>query len=459
MTPETVAQAATETGAAQASSPPVATKPVATEAATKPAVSPLAPKEFPKLPALGGVRLATAAAGVRYQGRDDLMLAELEPGTTVAGIFTRSLCTAAPVDWCRWALAESSGLARAIIVNSGNANAFTGARGYEATRHTAESVGRLLGVPVEQVLVASTGVIGEQLPVSRIQAALPQLFESLTAPDSSVADAADSPSSNASASSITPWQAAAAAIGTTDTFPKGAYAAVAGSDCHVAGIAKGSGMIAPDMATMLAFVFTDLTVSRETAQRCLAESAEMSFNRITVDSDTSTSDTVLLAATGASQQSADEHAASFQHALNAVMLDLAHQVVRDGEGATKFVSVNVTGAADNDAASVIARAVADSPLVKTALAASDANWGRIVSAVGKAGQKADRDRLAIWIGDERCASEGTVDPLYSEARATQHLQGSEIELRVDVGVGKGTATIWTCDLTHGYIDINAGYRS
>ncbi len=210
---------------------------------------------------------------------------------------------------------------------------------------------------------------------------------------------------------------------------------------------------------MLAFVFTDLTVSRETAQRCLAESAETSFNRITVDSDTSTSDTVLLAATNISQQSAESHLESFQQALNTVMLDLAHQVVRDGEGASKFVTVNVTGAADDAAAVAIARAVADSPLVKTALAASDANWGRIVAAVGKAGQKADRDRLAIWIGDEQCARAGVANPDYSEAKAAEHLQGSEVVLRVDVGVGEGTATIWTCDLTHGYININAGYRT
>jgi len=441
---------------------PTAAPPAEEPATPGLAVSPLAPKEFPKLPELRSVRLATVAAGIRYQNRDDLMLAELAPGSIVAGIFTRSLCTAAPVDWCRWALAESSGRAQAIIVNSGNANAFTGALGYEATKLTAQSAGRLLGVPTEQVLVASTGVIGEQLPVSRIQAALPQLVESLDTPAAAVGSSHANGvrgASDASGSSVTRWQAAADAIGTTDTFPKGACAKVAGTDCHVAGIAKGSGMIAPDMATMLAFVFTDLTVSRETAQRCLAESAEMSFNRITVDSDTSTSDTVLLAATNISQQSADSHLESFQHALNTVMLDLAHQVVRDGEGASKFVTVNVAGAADDAAAVAIARAVADSPLVKTALAASDANWGRIVAAVGKAGQKADRDRLAIWIGDEQCARAGVANPDYREAKAAEHLQGSEVVLRVDVGVGEGTATIWTCDLTHGYININAGYRT
>ncbi|MCY4069434.1 MAG: bifunctional glutamate N-acetyltransferase/amino-acid acetyltransferase ArgJ [Acidimicrobiaceae bacterium] len=415
-------------------------------------------KDFPELPAVRGVRLATAAAGVRYRGRDDLMLAEFGPESTVAGVFTSSLCTSAPVDWCREALAASSGRARAVVVNSGNANAFTGELGHRATRLTAESAGRLLGVPAEQVLVASTGVIGEQLPVERIQEALPELVESLAAPDSERA-APDSDADETIASAVTGWQACASAIGTTDTFPKGAASAVAGTDCHVVGIAKGSGMIAPDMATMLAFVFTDLAVALPIAQRCLAESVKTSFNRITVDSDTSTSDTALLVATGASQQSAESHAASFREALDTVLLDLAHQIVRDGEGAGKFVTVTVTGAASDAAAAAIARSVADSPLVKTALAAGDANWGRIVAAVGKAGQRADRDRLAIWIGDEQCARDGVAAPAYSEARAGEHLQGSEVVLTVDAGVGDGKATIWTCDLTHGYIDINAGYRT
>ena len=393
------------------------------------------------MPAVAGVRLAVAAAGIRYQGRDDLMLAELSRDTTVAGVFTRSLCTAAPVDWCRDALAASGGRGRAVIVNSGNANAFTGAAGYRVAEHTARSVAGALGAQAHEVLVASTGVIGEDLPVERIDAVLPALLAGLSAPDRKA------------------WEAATAAIGTTDTFPKGASAPVAGTSAHVAGIAKGSGMIAPDMATMLAFVFTDLAVDAHVAQECLADSVEKSFNRITVDSDTSTSDTVLLAATGASGHRADPHMSDFQDTLDAVMLDLAHQIVRDGEGATKFVAVTVTGAADAAAAQAIARAVADSPLVKTALAASDANWGRIVAAVGKAGQRADRDRLSIWIGDEQCAEGGVPRPGYSEERATKHLMGEEIELRVDVGVGDGEATIWTCDLTHGYIDINAGYRT
>ena len=404
-------------------------------------LSPLAPGAFPTLPTVGGVRLATAAAGIRRGDRDDLMLAELAPGTTVAGVFTQSLCTAAPVDWSRHALAASRGSGRAVIVNSGNANAFTGAAGYAVAQHTAESVAAALDAGAHEVMVASTGVIGEDLPVERIDAALPGLVADLRVPGPDA------------------WEAAAVAIGTTDTFPKGASAAVAGTGAHVAGIAKGSGMIAPDMATMLAFVFTDLAVDPATAQECLAASVQASFNRVTVDSDTSTSDTVLLAATGASGADAAQHADAFQAALDAVTLDLAHQIVRDGEGASKFVAVTVTGAADDGAAAAIARAVADSPLVKTALAASDANWGRIVAAVGKAGQRADRDRLCIWIGDEQCAGNGVRWPGYREETATAHLLGQEIELRVDVGVGHGEATVWTCDLTHGYIDINAGYRT
>ena len=408
---------------------------------TEAKVSPLAPDAFGAVSTVAGVRLATAAAGIRYSGRDDVMLAELPSGSSVAGVFTRSLCTAAPVDWCKQALAATSGRGRAIIVNSGNANAFTGTAGYRAVEHTAEAVGRALGAPAHEVLVASTGVIGEDLPVERITAVLGSLVAGLSATDPNG------------------WEAAANAIGTTDTFPKGASARVAGTSAHVAGIAKGSGMIAPDMATMLAFVFTDLAVDPSIAQECLAASVEKSFNRITVDSDTSTSDTVLLAATGTSGQPATLHMADFAGALDAVTMDLAHQIVRDGEGATKFVAVTVTGAADDAAAQAIARTVADSPLVKTALAASDANWGRIVAAVGKAGQRADRDQLAIWIGDEQCAEGGVPRPGYSEERATEHLMGYSIELRVDVGVGEGEATVWTCDLTHGYIDINAGYRT
>ena len=432
-----------------------------------PAVSPLAPAAFADLPPVGGVRLAVAEAGLRYVGRPDLMLAALPENTTVAGVFTRSLCPSAPVEWCRQALAATGGRGRAVVVNAGNANAFTGAAGAAAAGLTAETAASLLGVDTGEVLLASTGVIGEPMPTEPLTAALPGLVSGL-------ADA-----------NLAGWRAAAEAIRTTDTFPKGAWAPVAGTDAVVAGIAKGSGMIAPDMATMLAFVFTDLAVPAPVLQEALSRSVGASFNRITVDSDTSTSDTVLLAATGAAGGvTADEAAtvsagaaqtfgedskvaasgdfepwAAFQAALDAVTLDLAHQIVRDGEGATKFVAVTVTGAADDEAAAAIARAIADSPLVKTALAAADANWGRIVMAVGKSGQLADRDRLAIWIGDEQCAEAGGPRPGYDEARATRHLQGTEIDIRVDVGIGAGSATVWTCDLTHAYIDINAGYRS
>ncbi|MDH3752807.1 MAG: bifunctional glutamate N-acetyltransferase/amino-acid acetyltransferase ArgJ [Acidimicrobiia bacterium] len=410
-------------------------------------VSPLAPERFPTLPAVAGVRIATHAAGIRYEQRADLMLAELPAGTTVAGTFTRSLCPAAPVDWCRNML--PTGLARAIVCNSGNANAFTGRAGETAARLTAETVAGALGFEPTEVFLASTGVIGETLPEATLVEALPILAGELT--------------------EVTPagWAAAAGAITTTDTFPKGASAVMRhdGTSANVVGIAKGSGMIAPDMATMLAFVFTDLAVSAEVLQHCLSAAVEKSFNCITVDSDTSTSDTVLLFATGCVgaqdpiTTTADPRLHGFVDALEEVALDLAHQIVRDGEGASKFVTVRVGGAADDVAARTIALSIANSPLVKTALAAEDANWGRIVMAVGKAGQAANRDELAIWIGDEPAARHGVQSPTYSEERATAHLREPAVTLAVDVGVGTGEATIWTCDLTHGYIDINAGYRS
>ncbi len=409
-------------------------------------ISPLAPESFPELPPVAGVRLATRAATIRYKGRDDVMIAVVEPGTTVAGVFTRSMCPSAPVDWSRRALVDSGGVARAVVCNSGNANAFTGAAGEAVAAHTAEAVAALLGCRPSEVHLASTGVIGEVLPEDRLVGALAPGVASLRASD---------PSS---------WQAAADAIRTTDTFAKGSSAAIAGTDANVVGIAKGSGMIAPDMATMLAFVFTDLVVSAPLLQRCLSAAVGDTFNRITVDSDTSTSDTVLLLATAASGDAPiatvdDPRLPALQAALDVVCLDLSRQIVRDGEGATKFVTVCVRGAADDDAAATIAFAIANSPLVKTALAASDANWGRVVMAVGKSGQAADRDSLAIWIGDEQCAEAGVQKPGYSEARATAHLEQAEVEITVDVGIGSGTATVWTCDLTHGYIDINAGYRS
>ncbi len=409
-------------------------------------ISPLAPGSFPSLPPLAGVAIGTHAGSLRYSGRDDLFVAELAEGTSVAGVFTTSLCPSAPVDWCKQVLAEGNRTARAVVCNAGNANAFTGAAGEASVRLTAETIAGRLGILPDEVLVASTGVIGEPMPDSLLRTELPALVGKL---DASCPEC---------------WERAAGAIGTTDPFRKGAARRIDGAASHVVGIAKGSGMIAPDMATMLAFVFTDLPVEPKLLQTCLDASVARSFNRITVDSDTSTSDTVLLFATG-EQIDDDLHDANdprlpaFQEALDAVLLDLAHQIVKDGEGATKFVSVDVTGAADDGAAAVIARAIADSPLVKTAIAAEDANWGRIVMAVGKAGQAADRDALEIWIGTEQVTADGMVLPGYSEARATEHLKEAEIELRVDVGVGDGAATVWTCDLTHGYIEINAGYRS
>ncbi len=408
--------------------------------------SPLAPAAFPTLAPVAGVRLAAHAAGLTYANRADLFLAALDPGTTVAGTFTRSLCPSAPVEWCRSLLAGGDGSARAVVCNAGNANAFTGRAGDTAAELTAETIAAALGCSPREVFLASTGVIGETLDPAALRTALPAL--------------AGGPEAT--------WEQAADAIRTTDTYPKGAGATVMADDGStlgvVSGIAKGSGMIAPDMATMLGFVFTDLAVTAGALQEALSGAVEHSYNRITVDSDTSTSDTVLAFATGRAANPVIEGPESpgwsaLVAALDAVNLDLAHQIVRDGEGATKFVTVTVTGAEHDTGAKAIALAIANSPLVKTALAASDANWGRIVMAVGKAGQRADRDRLAITIGDEPVTEAGMVLDGYSEARATEHLQGDEVRLSVDVGVGEGQATVWTCDLTHGYIEINAGYRS
>jgi glutamate N-acetyltransferase/amino-acid N-acetyltransferase len=334
------------------------------------------------------------------------------------------------------------------VVYSGYANAFTGGQGADAAATTATELAARLGIEADHVFLASTGVIGEPLPVDKLTAGLDPLVAGLTP---ATADT---------------WPSAAAAIRTTDTFAKGAgtTTTVAGTPVSIAGIAKGSGMIAPDMATMLGFVFTDAAITADALQSMLSASVTVTYNRITVDSDTSTSDTVLVFATGAAGNPEitgpdSDGYAELAAALDVVNLDLAHQIVRDGEGATKFVEVRVTGAEHDDAAAIIARAIADSPLVKTALAASDANWGRIVMAVGKAGQRAERDRLAIWIGDEQAAADGVRRADYSEERATEHLQGDQVILTVDVGIAEGSATVWTCDLTHGYIDINAGYRS
>ncbi len=403
------------------------------------AVSPLAPQSFPALPPVSGVQLSTLAAGLKYHGRDDLFLAVVPEGSAVAGTFTTSRCPSAPVDWCRQHIGSG---ARAILVNSGNANAFTGSAGYDAAAASAQAAATSLGIGPDDVLLSSTGVIGEVLSGDAICQAIPRLVDGLGPSDSHR------------------WEAAARAIRTTDTFAKGASAQIGDTDCSVVGIAKGSGMIAPDMATMLAYVFTDAAIDRVDFQRLLKNAVGCSFNRISVDSDTSTSDTVLGFATGAAGMRIDDtNEGLFFGALTSVMLDLAHQIVKDGEGATKFVEIQVGGAETNDAALRIARSIADSPLVKTALAAEDANWGRIVMAVGKSGQAADRDALTIQIGPELVARNGVVHVDYSEQRATEHLRGRNIQIFVDVGVGRGSSTVWTCDLTHGYIDINAGYRS
>ena len=405
-------------------------------------VSPLA-VALPVMPPIDGVRLGTAAAGLRYVGRDDLMMMELAPGTAVAGVFTRNRCPGAPVDWCRSAL--RGGTARALVVNAGNANVFTGRAGEAATRATAQAAAGLVGCEASEVFLASTGVIGQILPHEKLTAALPSLRASLRS------DA---------------WTEAARGIMTTDTFPKAASrtAQVGGETVTINGIAKGSGMVAPDMATMLCFVATDAKVPAAALQRALARATDESFNRTTVDSDTSTSDTVLLFATGRAEHGrvpllSGAALRDFQAALGDLLLDLALQVVRDGEGAQKLVRVEVTGAVTQRSAHRIAMAIANSPLVKTAIAGEDANWGRIVMAVGKAGEPADRDRLSVAIGGTWMAQAGGVAPDYDEAPVIAHMKGREINVAVDLDMGRGTATVWTCDLTHGYIDINGAYRS
>jgi glutamate N-acetyltransferase/amino-acid N-acetyltransferase len=407
------------------------------------AISPLAPAGFPALPPIPGVRLAACAAGIRYSGRDDLMLAELAPGSTIAGVFTRSTMPGEPVVWCRECLPR--GTIRAIVANSGNANVFTGSTGRRVVESTAAAAARLLACDPYEVYIASTGVIGEPPPADRIGAALPDIVNKLSAET---------------------WEPAARAIMTTDTFPKGASATatIDGVPVRIGGFCKGSGMIAPDMATMLAFLFTDAALPAATLQPLLVAANELSFNSMTVDGDTSTSDTVLLCATGRVRHApvadaADPRLAGFRAALETVMTDLARQIARDGEGAQKFVTIAVTGAESDRAARRIGLTIGNSPLVKTAIAAGDANWGRIVMAVGRAGEKADRDRLAIVVGGVRIAAAGGPVPGYDEGPVAAHMAGREIHIAVDLGIGPGRATVWTCDLTHDYIDINGSYRS
>lgn len=403
------------------------------------AVSPLAPASFPVLPVIDGVRFAAIAAGVRYKNRTDVMLAELAAGSTVAGVFTTSATRSAAVLDCQAKNGGAKGGKAAFLVNSGNSNAFTGKGGAASVAAIADAVAATMGNDASRVFTSSTGVIGEPMPHERITAKLGELKDALRA------DAID---------------AAAKAIMTTDTFPKGAAAEVrvGGKTVKIAGIAKGSGMIAPDMATMLVYIFTDAVIGHAALQELLGEITDRTFNCITVDNDTSTSDTLLMAATGASGVDVTGDAA-FAAGLEKVMLDLALQVVRDGEGATKFVEVQVSGAADNKDARKVGLAIANSPLVKTAIAGQDANWGRIVMAVGKSGARADRDLLSIRFGDITVARDGFRAPEYSEEETSAYMKQQELVIGVDLGIGPGFATVWTCDLTHGYIDINADYRS
>ena len=401
--------------------------------------SPLAPSGFPDLPVIAGVRFATAEAGVKYQGRTDVMLAVMDAGTTIAGVFTKSATRAAPVLDCQAKLGGPNKAGAAILVNSGNANAFTGHYGQDSVAEITQKVADLTSVPVRRVFTASTGVIGEPLPHSRITDKLAELSARLQ--DDTI-------------------EAAAQAIMTTDTFAKGAGTQVQIDEktVSIAGIAKGSGMIAPDMATMLVYIFTDAQVEQAELQALLGDLADRTFNCITVDSDTSTSDSLMLCATGASGVDVTGKP-DFAVALHGVMLDLAQQVVRDGEGASKFVEIRVTGAASDADAKTHGLSIANSPLVKTAIAGEDPNWGRVVMAIGKSGAAADRDLLSIWFGDVLVAEKGWVSPDYREEDAAAHMKGQELVIGVDLGLGTGQATIWTCDLTHGYIDINADYRS
>ncbi len=403
--------------------------------------SPLA-RPFPDMPPIDGVRLRVARAGYKDWGRCDLTYVELAEGTAVAGVFTRNVCCSSEVELGRESAA--GGRARALVVNAGNSNAFTGYRGREAVEGIMGQVAEHLGCSASEVFVCSTGVIGVPLPQDKARAGLSAVFG---------ADACS-------------WEEAAATIGTTDTFAKGAMAtaAVGGRTVTLAGIIKGSGMIAPDMATMLGYVFTDAAVEPAFLHELLSAANVRTFSCITVDSDTSTSDTVLAFATGAAGNaplaSFDSPGAdAFASALHDVCMQLAHLVVRDGEGAQKFIAVSVTGAVDDDSARRIGLAVANSPLVKTAIAGGDANWGRVVMAVGKAGEPADRDRLSIGFGGVWCARDGQPLADYDEAPVAAHLQGQEISVEVDLGLGEGRATVWTCDLTHGYIAINADYRT
>lgn len=409
-------------------------------------ISPLAPKKYPKMPVVEGVRIATAEAGIKYKDRTDLLAMVLDQGTEVAGVFTRSKCPSAPVDFCRANL--SGGKARIVVVNSGNANAFTGKKGRETTSMTGKAAAKAADCSEGEVFLASTGVIGEPLDAGKFSHLLANMVK---------AAKADS------------WLDAAKAIMTTDTFPKVATATIklGETDVTINGISKGAGMIAPDMATMLSFVATDAPIAAPVLQALLSKGVGATFNSVTVDSDTSTSDTLLLFATGTAAKRGAPHISdakdarlgAFRRALNKVLKTLALQVVRDGEGARKQIEVTVTGAKSAKSAKRIALSIANSPLVKTAVAGEDANWGRVVMAVGKSGEPADRDRLSIWFGDNRLAHEGERDTDYSEAATSAYMKRDEIRIRADIGIGRGKATVWTCDLTKEYVAINGDYRS
>ena len=402
-------------------------------------ISPLAPASFPKLHIISGVTFATAAAGIKYAGRTDVMLASIAAGSTVAGVFTRSATSAACVLDCQSKMGGDMSQGAAILVNSGNANAFTGNAGQASVDRICAAVAIGLGVPASAVFTSSTGVIGEVLPDHKITECIDALAGSLGE------DALEN---------------AAKAIMTTDTYAKGSTASVEinGKTVKISGIAKGSGMVAPDMATMLVYIFTDAKIAQPDLQALLADLTDKTFNCITVDSDTSTSDALICAATGASSADVSGNP-DFAQALGQVMLDLAHQVVKDGEGATKFMAVEVTGAASDGDARLVAMSIANSPLVKTAIAGEDPNWGRIVMAVGKSGAKADRDRLSIWFGPHLVAENGWVAKTYTEDASASYMKQSELVIRTDLGIGGAKTTVWTCDLTHGYIEINADYRS
>ncbi|PCJ88759.1 MAG: bifunctional ornithine acetyltransferase/N-acetylglutamate synthase [Hyphomicrobiales bacterium] len=412
---------------------------------TTESISPLAPKQQPILAAMDGLTFSTAAAGIKYSGRDDVLLVQFEHGARIAGVFTRSQCASAPVEWCQKYL--SGGMARALLVNSGNANAFTGKKGWAAVELSAKLTADAVGCEIIEVFLASTGVIGEPLPAEKYSAVMGGLAKSGRGDDDA-------------------WQTAAKTIMTTDTYPKlSTRDFQLGSQIYqIGGMAKGSGMIQPDMATMLSFLFTNAPIPTAQLQKALSDNIGTTFNAITVDSDTSTSDTVLLFSLNASENAsiADLNASdleNFEAALHATLKDLALQVVRDGEGARKLVEITVSGAVSDSSAKKIAFSIANSPLVKTAVAGEDANWGRVVMAVGKAGEPADRDKLSISFGDVRMAVDGEPDPNYSEEAASAVMKQQEIPILVDMGLGNGSATVWTCDLTKEYIAINGDYRS